>query len=375
MSRRSAGPPQPMAVRNSGDPVWGKQLEEALAMSGPVDRHTHRFHTYPARMHPDAASVLIAACPGAVHDPFCGGGTVLVEAMLAGRLCTGIDLSPIALLVSRARVAGPGLAGPLRRASRALAKAAQLRVDVEVPEIAAEWFEPHVAQEIGRLREGICQADSAVQPVLWAVLSSILVKASYRESDTSNQRRPYHRPPGTTAILFHKRARELGRALETLPDTLPPIVIGGDARVTTVDPTVGFILTSPPYPGVYDYVPMHQLRYAWLDIDAQAGKADEIGTRRSFRAKGRREALKQWRKDTARWVRCQSACLVDGGYFAIFVGDGLVGDKPVDTLGPTVDALREAGLTIVARASADRPDHARASVRIEHLVLAQKTKK
>jgi hypothetical protein len=40
-----------------------------------------------------------------------------------------------------------------------------------------------------------------------------------------------------------------------------------------------------------------------------------------------------------------------------------------------VDALRAAGLTIVARASADRPDHARASVRIEHLVLAQKTKK
>jgi hypothetical protein len=34
--------------------------------------------------------------------------------------------------------------------------------------------------------------------------------------------------------------------------------------------------------------------------------------------------------------------------------------------------MKAAGLTIVARASADRPDHARDTVRTEHLVLAQK---
>jgi len=340
-------------------------------MSGPVDRSTHRFHAYPARMHPDAAEALIAECPGPVHDPFCGGGTVLVEAMLAGRPGTGSDLSPIAVLASKARVAGPSLATPLRSASRKITQQAQLRVQVDVPDLASDWFEPHVAQELGRLRDGIAAADPSAQPLLWAVLSSIVVKASYRESDTSNRRKPYHRPPGTTAILFHKRARELGRALETLPEADSPVVCLGDARTTTVGADLGLILTSPPYPGVYDYLPMHQLRYAWLGMDAEEAKAKEIGARRAFRAKGRRDALQDWRADTSKWIHTQARCLAPSGRFAIFVGDGLVGGRSVDALGPTVEALRASGLKIVARASADRPDHARQSVRIEHLVLAE----
>ena len=40
---------------------------------------------------------------------------------------------------------------------------------------------------------------------------SILVKVSWRKSDTSMQRVKHDRPVGTAAILFHKKARELGR--------------------------------------------------------------------------------------------------------------------------------------------------------------------
>ena len=56
----------------------------------------------------------------------------------------------------------------------------------------------------------------------------------------------------------------------------------------------------------------------------------------------------------------------------IVVGDGLVGDRMVDALGPTVEAFNRAGLTVIGRASADRPDHAREAVRIEHMVMAER---
>lgn len=36
-------------------------------------------------------------------DPFVGGGTVVLEAMRAGRLAVGSDISPLALFVSRGR--------------------------------------------------------------------------------------------------------------------------------------------------------------------------------------------------------------------------------------------------------------------------------
>ena len=372
MNQRTAGPPKALSARASGDPYWGDVLKDALVQDGGVDRATHRFHTYPARMHPDCASRLIAECEGHVHDPFCGGGTVLLEARLSGRTCSGTDLSPVAVLVSKARTASADMATPLRSASRKIADLAQRRVDVTVPEIAQRWYQPHVGQELGRIRDGIKVADPAVQPLLQAVFSSILVKVSFRESDTSNRRSTHHRPPGTTATLFHKKARELGRAIEAMPEGPHPRIRRADARKIGPSDDAGLILTSPPYPGVYDYLPMHQLRYAWLGIDASDALTKEIGARRAFRAKGRQDALKRWRKDTDSWVATQAEALVPGGRFVIVVGDGLVGGKTVDTLGPTVESLRAAGLDIVARASADRADHAREMVRIEHMVMAQR---
>ena len=56
----------------------------------------------------------------------------------------------------------------------------------------------------------------------------------------------------------------------------------------------------------------------------------------------------------------------------IVVGDGIVGGKLVDALYPTVESMKKAGLEIVARSSADRPDHARSAIRIEHLVMGTK---
>ncbi len=372
MGSRRAGPPIASSVRRAGDGALSELLAEALVMDGLIERATHGFHTYPARMHPDAAAALIEACPGSVHDPFCGGGTVLVEGLLAGRAATGTDASPIAVLVSQARTADKSMATPMRSAARKITEAARLRVDVEVPELAERWYQPHVAQELGRIRDGISNADEAIQPLLRALFSSIIIKTSFRKSDTQNRREPHHRAPGTTAILFHKKARELGRWLDAMPDGPRPLAQIGDARRDTPAKDCGLVLTSPPYPGVYDYVPMQQLRAAWLDLDLEAGAVNEVGSRRSFRAKGRKDALKSWRKDTNDWIGAQGRCLAPGGRMVVVVGDGLVGDRMVDALGPTVEAMGDAGLQVLARASADRPDHARESIRIEHMVMAER---
>jgi hypothetical protein len=370
---RRHGPVEPLSVRSDGDPAFARMLADAIAQSGGIERATHGFHTYPAGMHPDTAALVIDACPGPVHDPFCGGGTVLVEAMLAGRPSSGTDLSAVALLVAAARTSPNAGATALRSASRRITEAARQRVDVPVPPICVEWYEPHVAQELGRLLQGIKAAPVEAQPLLEAVFSAIAVKSSFRESDTSNRRKTGHRPPGTTAILFHKKARELGRALDALPVDAPrPRLRMADARTFGPPAGTGLILTSPPYPGVYDYLPMQQLRIAWLGLDAAAGMAAEVGSRRDFRARGRTLALSRWREDTSRWTATQALGLAPGGRMAVVVGDGLVGGKLVETLGPTIEGMRAAGLRIVARASADRPDHAREAIRTEHLVLAER---
>ena len=62
------------------------------------------IHPYPARFIPDIPRELISGLgcdKGAVIlDPFCGSGTTLLEAQRAGFESVGIDLNPIACLIS-----------------------------------------------------------------------------------------------------------------------------------------------------------------------------------------------------------------------------------------------------------------------------------
>ena len=104
-----------------------------------------------------------------------------------------------------------------------------------------------------------------------ACLSSILVKVSWRRSDTSAKKVRHHRPAGTTAILFHKKVRELGRRIAELrglvPDEAPKTTFFyQDVRRLTLPEPVDVVVTSPPYPSTYDYLPLQQLRLVWMGL-------------------------------------------------------------------------------------------------------------
>ena len=67
---------------------------------------THAFHTYPAKMIPQVAETLIAEFgrnADLLLDPYCGTGTTLVEASLKGISSIGIDLNPLAILLSKVK--------------------------------------------------------------------------------------------------------------------------------------------------------------------------------------------------------------------------------------------------------------------------------
>lgn len=68
--------------------------------------HVHGLHSYPARMHPPVPrkAINLLAHPGdLVLDPFCGSGGVLVEARIQGYRSVGIDINPLAYLLSRVK--------------------------------------------------------------------------------------------------------------------------------------------------------------------------------------------------------------------------------------------------------------------------------
>src|SRR3954462_6298421 len=74
-----------------------------------ADSLTHPLHSYPARLHPATARVLVelvsAGAPRSapIVDPFCAPGPSRAGARAAGRRAIGVDLNPLAVLVARAK--------------------------------------------------------------------------------------------------------------------------------------------------------------------------------------------------------------------------------------------------------------------------------
>ena len=74
-----------------------------------ADSLTHPFHTYPARLHPATARLLVelvgaGAGTSPIVDPFCGSGTTVVAALKLGRRAVGIDSDPASIQLSQRRI-------------------------------------------------------------------------------------------------------------------------------------------------------------------------------------------------------------------------------------------------------------------------------
>src|SRR5687768_7283318 len=95
----------PIAARNIPAQAVTK-LREAAADRSPVAGFTHCFYRYPARFSPTFVGAAIDAFsrPGdIVLDPYMGGGTSVVEAMVRGRRAVGCDLNSLAVFVAKAK--------------------------------------------------------------------------------------------------------------------------------------------------------------------------------------------------------------------------------------------------------------------------------
>jgi hypothetical protein len=82
------------------------RLIEAARDAAPVSGYTHNYYRYPARFSPRLAraAIEIFTEPGdVVLDPFCGGGTTLVEAISLGRSAIGVDISSLATFVTEVK--------------------------------------------------------------------------------------------------------------------------------------------------------------------------------------------------------------------------------------------------------------------------------
>ena len=414
-------PRAPGRITADGDRATAEILVEALR--APHDDRetaeslTHPFHTYPARLHPATARVLVEIVgarrrPHApIVDPFCGSGTVLVETRAAGLRAVGVDLNPLAVLVARAKTwTVPPRRAPAARRRRTRSRGSVLAAGKAARRSGAEpaplrkprgfdpnarnrrlasWFAPHVRREL----ELIAAAASTTSARATRELADVLHRVPVGDPLQGVVAHVRHRRArGSTATSRAAPPRGCSRsasssspsASTTSPRTRGPVpdVFEHDARRladVVPDGTAAGVVTSPPYAGTYDYAEHQRLRFDFLalrhrELRRPARSARAAASRSNPNADAR-VARRAGRHRSPRSPRA----LAPGAAAAIVIGDSVARNRAIYALDDVRDALTD-DLTIEAWASQQRPMLGAAEKRAfgergkaEHVIVLRRT--
>jgi SAM-dependent methyltransferase len=390
--RRRALEHQGGPAQRRGDLAVAQVLADALESVDRAERDplTHGVHAYPARMHHAIARTVLEALAEPrtrVLDPFCGSGTVLVEARRLGLRACGVDLNPLALRIAEVKQARTSEAQRQQLAELAehVVEASLDRVErrerVRAPLSAAEreWYQPHVLLELAGLHAELEALPAGFERrVLEVVFSSIVVKFSRQRAETSERAVQKRIGKKVVTSFFARKLGELLRRWEELaahspPDGPTPRLFEGDAR--RLGEVVGrwrfdLVLGSPPYGGTYDYVEHHARRYPWLGLSLGALRQAELGARRNLSQHGR-DALSRWEQEVESLLRSIAGVLSPRARVVLLVGDAEVGGRRLAADRQLESLAGRAGLTVVASASQRRPDWEGGAPRREHLVALE----
>jgi DNA modification methylase len=308
------------------------------------------IHPYPAKFIPEIPNTLmdvLSLPPGtAILDPFCGSGTTLVQAQARGVPSIGIDLNPIAVMISRVKTS-PVTPGLGRCLSEVLEQALNDR-SPKIPPIPrlAHWIEQPVQKALAALVAAISHAPAAHREILRLAVSSIIVRVSKQESDTRYAAIEKNLSREDVFRLFVRAAKKIFAALDERYYELVPVTVL-QADVLRLGPDVlgvpvGMVITSPPYPNANEYWLYHKYRMWWLGFDPIAVRKSEIGARAHFFG-GNRHGAEEFSFQMQAILKLIMHVLVPGGYCCFVVGRSRIHGRFVENAEIIADVSGDLG--------------------------------
>ena len=243
-------------------------------------------HPFPARMAPGLALDVIAESPRSLRilDPMSGSGTVLAVAHSRGHHAVGVDLDPLAVLISRVWTTAIDVEGVQHTATSVLEHARRLfaslpmrdayprNADAETRKFTRYWFDDYARRQLASLATAIDQIqDSTIRDALWCAFSRLIISKQSGASlamDLSHSR-PHRKFKRAPAKPFRKFLPAVSRVtMNCIDDRIcgPAVqVLEGDARHLDIrDISVDLVITSPPYLNAIDYLRCSKFSLVWM---------------------------------------------------------------------------------------------------------------
>lgn len=342
------------AESRSGDPQEAARLSQLLRVreddAAVLTRGLHAVHPFPGRLHPVWVRRLLASLPpdSRILDPFCGGGTVLVEARRAGLVCGGSDVHPVAARLAELKGRGRAPREAVQAEAERCADGSRKRRETPFSRLAQgeKSYLPHVLATLIALRDEIeATEDFAVREVLLFSLTPLLDKLSAR-----SDRGPVAMSAHAVRDHFLERAERWCGFFEELGQAPPADVECADARdLPFADGVATVIVTSPPYPGVYDYAAGQERWGRWLGIGARKQRDAEE------RELGRSEDVHEWSSMMESALAEMIRVTHGESPIFLFIADGVLRGRPVRVDRELARICRGLPMRLIAVASQDRP--------------------
>ena len=266
--------------------------------------YTHSYHRYPAKFIPQIVDRLVTKytkCGDMVLDPFGGCGTTLVESKLLGRNSIGIDVNPIAKLITQAKVT-PIKPEPLQKEVERVLLALDNYFPTNIAcksrrnERLEYWFESDIIQELDYIYKIVNQTKNKhIRRFFLVAFSHNLKNSSRWLMKSIKPTIDKKKVPAAPRKSFSRHLKSMVKKNEGYYRELSQRGhLGVLTKMYKQDSTkalsvksnfVNLIVTSPPYVISYEYADLHQLSLLWFGNDPNFKQWINVDTFFSFRKK------------------------------------------------------------------------------------------
>ena len=333
---------------------------------------THAFHPYSSKYIPQIPRYLVdmlTAKGETVLDPFVGSGTTLVECKLLGRNSIGVDVNPLACLISKVKAtsmpaeridsAAQTLFGRIGDEISIVRGSPRLFCGTERCEdwnaeggatipyshYISSWFQPQVIRELTVIKRHIDDVgDEDVRDFFCVAFSSILRTVSKAANGFGNlmisrkeiEKRLIYEKFKSRVRLMTSRMGEFSRLAD---GSVGARVVAGDARDLGFlsDDSVDMICSHPPYMASVPYAEYQKLFLWWLGHDPNQLDARLIGGQRS-----RQDTAQRYMGDMRRSISEMYRVVRGARYCCVVIGNPVYRGR----LWPLNEALKEMGTDV-----------------------------
>ncbi len=249
----------------------------------------HYWHAFPAKFPPQLPALFIEYLTDPdeiVLDPMMGSATTLIEANRLGRRSYGLDIDPLAIIntnaklkcIDRRRIENHlnsivyNAENKYKSNKKFLAEKIDKRFDEATMDFLNYWFQKSTQLELMALLTEIEKIeDDDIISILYSVFSSTIITKSGGVSMARDlaHTRP-HRVQGKkvkSAIQeFAIKVRKiLNENVNGVYSNQAAVIKGNARNIPLRDETVNLIVTSPPYANnAIDYMRAHKFSLVWL---------------------------------------------------------------------------------------------------------------